>query len=258
VSFEHVGFWDLLVAVADTYQAGRLFIAGDAAHSHPPYGGFGLNNGLEDAVNLGWKLAARLNGWGGKALLDSYTLERRPVFADIGRDFIAARIEEDREFLARYSPERDYAEFEHAWKARMERVSGRAQVYEPHYEGSPVIAGPPGGVCSAHGQHTFTARAGHHLPPNVLSSGRNVFEALDAGYTLLAFGADEHDVRSFESAAHALKLPLKLVRDSYDGGREIYASKLILVRPDQYVAWIGDAAPADGHALLRKIAGLTQ
>ena len=62
--FDHVGFWDLRVAVAERYQVGRVFIAGDAAHSHPPYGGFGLNNGLEDVVNLGWKLAAQLKGWG--------------------------------------------------------------------------------------------------------------------------------------------------------------------------------------------------
>ena len=67
--FDHVGFWDLRVAVAENYQVGRVFIAGDAAHSHPPYGGFGLNNGLEDVANLGWKLAARLEGWGSDALL---------------------------------------------------------------------------------------------------------------------------------------------------------------------------------------------
>ena len=75
---DHVGFWDLRVQVATSYRSGNTFIAGDAAHTHPPYGGFGLNNGLEDAVNLGWKLAASLEGWGGEALLDSYDLERRP------------------------------------------------------------------------------------------------------------------------------------------------------------------------------------
>jgi 2-polyprenyl-6-methoxyphenol hydroxylase-like FAD-dependent oxidoreductase len=237
VTFEHVGFWDMRVAVADDYQAGRVFIAGDAAHSHPPYGGYGLNNGLEDAVNLGWKLAAHLDGWGGDALLRSYTEERRAVFLETGRDFIAARIEEDRDFLARYSPRRNRAEFERAWNERMARLSGRAQVYEPHYEGSPVVMGPPGGKCSAHGKHMFTARAGHHLPPNVLSSGSNVFEALGSGYTLLAFGADDNErqraVRAFESAAGALKVPLTVVRDSYEGGREIYESRFILVRPDQ-------------------------
>ena len=64
---DYAGFWQLRNAVADTYREGRVFIAGDAAHTHPPYGGFGLNNGLEDAVNLGWKLAARLQGWGDEA-----------------------------------------------------------------------------------------------------------------------------------------------------------------------------------------------
>src|SRR5665213_2901393 len=80
LEFDHVGFWDLRVAVAEKYQVGRVFIAGDAAHSHPPYGAFGLNNGLEDVVNLGWKLAAILQGWGGEALLQSYSEERRPIF----------------------------------------------------------------------------------------------------------------------------------------------------------------------------------
>ena len=65
VEFEHIGFWDLRVAIADQYRMGRVFIAGDAAHSHPPYGGYGINTGLEDAANLGWKLAAALQGWAG-------------------------------------------------------------------------------------------------------------------------------------------------------------------------------------------------
>ena len=95
-SFDHVGFWDLRVAVAERYQVGRVFIAGDAAHSHPPYGGFGLNNGLEDVANLGWKLAAALQGWGGDALLPSYSEERRPIFKETGEDFIAARIAQGR------------------------------------------------------------------------------------------------------------------------------------------------------------------
>ena len=65
VQFDHVGFWELRFALADTYRKGRLFVAGDAAHSHPPYGGYGINSGFEDATNLGWKLAATLEGWAG-------------------------------------------------------------------------------------------------------------------------------------------------------------------------------------------------
>ncbi len=68
--FDHLGFWDLRIMLASQYSLGRMFIAGDACHQHPPYGGFGLNTGLEDAANLGWKLAAKLQGWGGQKLLD--------------------------------------------------------------------------------------------------------------------------------------------------------------------------------------------
>ena len=253
--FDHVGFWDLRVAVAEKYQVGRVFIAGDAAHSHPPYGGFGLNNGLEDAVNLGWKLAARLQGWGGDRLLASYSEERRPIFHEVAEDFIARRIRNDAEFLHRHNPARDRADFEAAWKAREGELGTRAQVYEPNYEGSAVIAGPPGGVSSAHGQHMLKARAGHHLTPRPLSSGRNVFEELGSDFTLLAFGAEAGAAAAFEQAARARNISLKVVRGSYDGGRESYEAHLILVRPDQYVVWTGDALPADVDALTGRVTG---
>src|SRR5216684_2012746 len=138
---DYVGFWDLRIAVADRYQVGRVFIAGDAAHSHPPYGAYGLNSGLDDVANLGWKLAARLAGWGSDALLRTYTEERRPVFHETAEDFIAAGIERDREFFDRYSPERNRAEFEQAWKEHAAAAAPRVLTYEPHYEGSPVILG---------------------------------------------------------------------------------------------------------------------
>ena len=253
--FDHVGFWSLRVAVADKYQVGRVFIAGDAAHSHPPYGGFGLNNGLEDVTNLGWKLAARLAGWGSDALLQSYSEERRPVFKETGEDFIAGRIEADRRFFERYSPERDRAAFERAWQEMGTSGGVRAEQYEPNYEGSSVVVGPPGGVCSAHGTHLFKARAGHHLAPQPLSSGDNVFEELGPDFTLLAFDADDRVVQDFAQAARALNIPLKVIRDSYSGGREAYEARLILVRPDQYVVWLGDGPPVDAGAVIAKVAG---
>jgi 2-polyprenyl-6-methoxyphenol hydroxylase-like FAD-dependent oxidoreductase len=252
--FDHVGFWDLRVAVAEDYQVGRVFIAGDAAHSHPPYGGFGLNNGLEDVANLGWKLAATLQGWGSDALLRSYSEERRPIFKETGEDFIAARIAKDAAFLARYDPRRDREEFERAWKVQTEGAT-RVQTYEPNYEGSAVVAGPPGGKCSAHGTHLFKARAGHHLAPQPLSTGRNVFEALGAGYTLLALDADDSAVQGFERETRSLGVPLEVIRDTWQGERKRYEARLILVRPDQYVVWTGDTPPDDVRALMRKVAG---
>jgi len=251
---DHVGFWDLRVAVAQSYQTGRVFIAGDAAHTHPPYGAFGLNNGLEDAANLGWKLAAALKNWGGDRLLRSYGQERRPIFKETAEDFIASRIKRDGAFLDRYAPDHDRAEFERAWKDWRADVSFRVN-YEPHYDGSPVIHGPPGGVSSAHGTHAYKAAAGHHLAPQMLSTQKNVFEELGGGFTLLAFDAPGGAVARFERAARALNVPLKTIRDSFCGERTAYESRLILVRPDQYVVWAGDAPPENVGALIRKVTG---
>jgi 2-polyprenyl-6-methoxyphenol hydroxylase-like FAD-dependent oxidoreductase len=71
--------WSVMAAVAEDYQVGDVFLVGDAAHSIPPSGGFGMNTGIQDADNLAWKLAAEIDGWGGPGLLPSYAVERRPV-----------------------------------------------------------------------------------------------------------------------------------------------------------------------------------
>src|SRR5713226_2511901 len=225
--FDHIGFWDLRIMVASRYSQRRVFIAGDACHQHPPYGGFGLNTGLEDATNLGWKLAAKLHGWGGQSLLESYDQERRPIFKETGEAMIAGGIERDRAWLERYNPRKDRAEFEPAWAEYGATWGMRPQAYEPHYEGSSVVMGPEGGVCSIHGRMSFKAEAGHHLAPKGLSSGRNVFEELSDGFTLLAFDAEDEPVRALEAAAQRRKMPLKVIRDSYAGGREQYESRLV-------------------------------
>ena len=141
IEFEHVGFWDLRIATADSYRKGRIFIAGDAAHSHPPYGGYGINTGFEDARNLGWKLAARLQGWGGDSLLDSYDEERRPVFISTARDFIEKSIESDRAFLEKFDPARDRVAFEVEWKARGSGARAEGNAFSPNYRGSPIVSG---------------------------------------------------------------------------------------------------------------------
>jgi 4-hydroxyisophthalate hydroxylase len=252
-TFQHVGFWDLRVDIADSYQRGRAFIAGDAAHSHPPYGGYGLNTGLEDAVNLGWKLAAVLQKWGEPPLLDSYTKERRPIFVETGEAIIAG-IAKDRAFLARYNPRRDRGEFERAWSGRTSGETAPAS-YEPHYEGSPIVWGPAGSRSSVHGQHAFEARAGHHLAPAPLSSGGNVFERLGLGYTLIALTEDRRPVAAFQAAATALGIPLRLIVDTFAEQRAAYGRRFILVRPDQHAAWTGNDLPADPTTLLRKVIG---
>ena len=127
--------------------------------------------------------------------------------------------------------------------------------YEPNYEGSSVIAGPPGGKTTAHGEHSYASRAGHHLAPQTLSSGKNVFEELGQGFALLAFGASDADTGRFAEAARALNVPLNVIGDTQAGGREAYEAKLTLVRPDQYVVWAGNDSPADAKPLLARAVG---
>lgn len=258
VEFEHIGFWDLRFAIADRYRAGRVFIAGDAAHSHPPYGGYGVNTGFEDARNLGWKLAAALQGWGSQALLDSYDLERRPVFASTARDFIARSIEVDRAFLREHDPLVDRAGFELAWQQRRDGASGEVNAFEPHYEGSPIVApvaqaGGPG----ARGWHSFVARPGHHLAPAALASQEDVYDRLAATFTLLAFGADRGSVDAFVDAARAAAIPLAVVEAAFEGPVARYETRLVLVRPDHFVAWAGNtcAGVADAARALARAVG---
>ncbi len=243
ITMEHIGFWDLRFAIADQYRAGRAFVAGDAAHSHPPYGGYGVNTGFEDARNLGWKLAAVLQGWAGEALLDSYEPERRGVFVSTARDFIAKSIETDRDFLRAHDPARDRTAFEAAWQERIDGAAGEVHAFEPHYEGSPAIVAPGQGEASggsALGSHTFEARPGHHLAPAVLSGEAKVYDRLGAGFTLLAFGAERESICAFAEAARAAGLPLGVVEDTWEGERLRYGARLVLVRPDHFVAWVGE------------------
>lgn len=262
VEFQHVGFWDLRFALADTYRSGACFVAGDAAHSHPPYGGYGVNAGLEDARNLGWKLAAVVEGWAGDDLLGSYDAERRPVFRSTIDDFIVRAIDNDRLFLDTFDPARDPVGFAQALQQRARGAVGEVQSYEPHYTGSPVVvhAGPAPGPTSALGSHRFEARAGHHLAPARLADGRQLFEVLGHGFSLLAFGAADADVDAFAAAAAALRMPLTVIRSARGGEADRYQATLVLVRPDHFVAWCSSDARPDARQagqVLRRVLALT-
>ncbi len=250
LELEHVGLWDLRIALADHYRAGRVFIAGDAAHSHPPYGGYGINTGFEDARNLGWKLAATLSGWAGEGLLDSYEAERRPVFASTAREFIAAYIDEDRRMLAEFSPQKDLEAFVAAWRKRGEDTRD-VDAFEPNYEGSPIVEGGGNASPSAVGLHQYLARAGHHLAPQRLADGRAVHAALGADFTLLTANPDAGPV--FAAAAADLNVPLRVEAGLGPDAVAAYGAISILVRPDGFVNWAGDEARGAPDILARAI-----
>ena len=121
-------------------------------------------------------------------------------------------------------------------KERAKGAVGEVHAFEPNYEGSGIVS-PASGRPSAKGSHRFDARAGHHLAPAMLSSGINVFEALGPGFTLLVLGAPPALVQAFRDAAHVLHMPLTIVEDAAEGEAARYQACLVLVRPDQFVAW---------------------
>jgi hypothetical protein len=203
---------------------------------------------------LGWKLAAVLQGWAGERLLPSYTEDRLPVFRSTAVDFIEAFVETDKAFLAQYDPAQNLTDFEQAWAERASGDNAKVFSFEPHYEGSSIVYGLLNCISSARGSHQYRARIGHHLPPQLLSSGKNIFEELGDGFTLLALGASEDVVAAFAQSAQALPVPLKIIRDTLADGRKAYEASLILIRPDQFVAWCGDH-PDNVEAMMRKVVG---
>ena len=255
VDFDYVGFWELRLSLADAYGKGRVFIAGDAAHSHPPYGGYGVNTGFEDARNLSWKLAACLHGWGGEHLLESYTAERHPVFASTRDDFIVKSIVEDRDFTDAHDPQGDLAGFENAWARRASGDDSMVTQYLPHYAGSPIVCGQSGARSGATGVHGFPAQAGHHLSPASAKNGIDLWDQLGPGFTLMNLTGDNALTGVFEAAAAARDMPLTTLDLAEAGLVDFYEAEAILVRPDHFVAWAGSAKQADANTILERATG---
>ena len=203
---------------------------------------------FRDSCNLGWKLAAVLQGWGGDGLLDSYDAERRPVFASTARDFIERYIEDDRAFLAAHDPVRDKDDFEKAWFSR-NLDADEVLAFEPNYEGSPIIPQSKG-MPSARGSHSFAARPGHLLPPPG-PDGRETGNAIGPEFTVLA--ARPERAAGFTKAAKSLGVPLSAPASMADW-HQCWGREVILVRPDRYVAWTGDN-DADADRILRAALG---
>lgn len=248
--------------VAQRFQQGRVFIAGDAAHLFTPTGGLGYNTAIEDAVNLGWKLASVVRGQAPAALLDSYAAERKPLaerntgyarrFADsVGLFAAKAELDEaseqgeaERERAARYFGEHARLEF---------NIPG--VTFGGRYDGSPVIAGdgaalPP----DEPNRYTATASPGGRPPHAWLDDGRSLFDCFHSEWTLLALGPDAPSTAAFETAARALSVDLRVVRLPQASLRELYEAPLALIRPDQIVAWRG-AAASDAAAVLMRVTG---
>jgi 2-polyprenyl-6-methoxyphenol hydroxylase-like FAD-dependent oxidoreductase len=252
--------WRAHLLVAERYRVGPVFFAGDAAHLLVPTGGFGMNTGIGDACDLAWKLAAAHEGWAGAALLDAYEAERRPIAernvaasasnaAGLAGAPVPPALEADGEegdALRRLVGERILA------NQRKEFESAGVQLGY-RYEGSPLVVpdgtpAPPDDEI----QYVPTTRPGSRLPHLVLPGGPPLFDRLGPGFTLLRVGPGAPAADGIIRAARELRLPLSVLALPDAPALE---RRLVLVRPDQHVAWRSDVAPADPGAVLDRARG---
>ncbi len=255
--------WSARNVVADRYQQGRIFLAGDAAHLNHPAAGLGLNTGLGDVDNLGWKLAAMLAGWGGDRLLDSYEPERRPVgLRNIGHANTSHNSERQQAThpeIAMDTPAGAEARREMGASlvgAQTKRVitDGLALGYQ--YAPSPIVSddgSPPQPSTSA--EYHATTFPGSRAPHVWLAAGRSIIDMFDQGFTLLRLGADAPQPAALEGAFAQRGVPLKVVSVDDAAIARLYEKPLVLVRPDGHVAWRGEAVPADPLAVVDHVRG---
>lgn len=260
--------WTAGVAlVAEQFIAGRVILAGDAAHLFTPTGGFGMNTGMDDTSNLAWKLAAILEGWGGRNLLQSYEIERRPVAE---RNTIAAR--DLNVHLAKLSVPATIEDDSAEGDAARRQVSAYLTTFGEEfaslgvqlgarYDGSPIIAADGAPPADDYLRYTPSSIPGGRMPHFWLDRGRgygsSVFDRLSFGFTLLRLGGRTPDTGAIERAARARNVPLDVLDIPASEVRDLYERDLVLVRPDQYVAWRGNTPPADADRLLARLVGAT-
>jgi 2-polyprenyl-6-methoxyphenol hydroxylase-like FAD-dependent oxidoreductase len=253
--------WTRRQVIAERYREGRVFLAGDAAHQLTNAGGFGMNTGIGDALDLSWKLDAAMKGWAGPALLDSYEAERRPIGV--------RNIEEARSNMAGsrglpLTPEIDEdspageASRKHLRETLLARNPERVEINPGielgyRYEGSPIIwpdgtPEPPKEVTT----YTQTTRPGSRAP-HVWLGERSTLDAFGRGFVLMHWGATAES-QELAAAAHERKVPLEVVEGSPEASA-LYERTLVLVRPDGHVAWRGNAAPDDALAVIDRVRG---
>jgi len=255
--------WTCRSIVADTWRRGNVFLAGDAVHQHSPSGGFGMNTGLGDAVDLGWKLAAALDGWGGPALLDSYELERKPVARRIVREATEGQAPlADAAALALINAAGSAGERargvigEEILRERTKVFVSDGLVLGYRYDHSPVIVPdgtpPPAESVS---RYTPTARPGSRAPHAWLDGGRSTLDLFGDAFVLLAFDDAGGEAEPILAAAQARGMPCKTAAIADPAIAALYERRLVMVRPDGHVCWRSDAPPDDPSALIDRVRG---
>ena len=261
---KYVGRWKQNLLYAERVMDRRVFIAGDAAHLVIPTGGLGMNSGVGDAVDLGWKLAATIAGWGGPGLLESFEAERQPIakrnvaasrFATLGRrawrDACVPDVWETtpeglaaREHLIRLT------DVEQRKSAEM---AGAELGYR--YADSPIVCNESDPPPDDFIRYQPSACAGARLPHVWIAPGVSIQDLVPDGFTLIDLTNGAKDASGLAQAFGRIGAPFSILPIASDAARTVYERDLVLVRPDLHVVWRGDHPPDDPDALVARVTG---
>lgn len=243
--------WRRTQLLASKYRVGRVFLAGDAAHTMSPTGGMGVNTGVADVADLGWKLQGALEGWGGETLLDSYEIERRPVakrtqeiatynfrnWLDTGDVTKILRDDDEGQKVRDTVGDRMKRATSDDWRSWGVQLGYR-------YVDSPILI-DDGSVAPEDTLDHYepTAKPGHRAPHVWLAPGKSVFDLYGPTFTLLCLDdAGSDDAAGLIAAAAGLGVPVQQHNSDNAELKSLYQSRLVLVRPDGHVAWRADSA----------------
>jgi 2-polyprenyl-6-methoxyphenol hydroxylase-like FAD-dependent oxidoreductase len=256
--------WIARRLVASKFRDRRVFICGDAAHVWMPLGGFGMSAGIADAANLAWKLAGVLHGWATPEILDAYQAERQPItdqasrlISDIGQQVMMQRNELSPEIerldVAGEAVRAASGQLAYALDVEQQCCGGLNFGY--FYDRSPIIA-YDGEQAPSYTMGTFTSTTvpGCRVPHVWMEGRRSLYDAMGPDYTLLRLDPTVR-VDGIVTAAAQRGLPLAVLDVRSHEASELYRHKLVLVRPDQHVAWRGDAEPVGPLDLVDLVRG---
>lgn len=261
--------WTAHQLIAERYRDRRVFLVGDACHLHPPFGGHGMNMGIGDAVDLGWKLAACIKGWGGPALLDSYHIERRQVHQRVVDEAVANhRLLSSSYFsplLDQAGPEAEAVRAttrEAILKGKAPEFRSLGVVIGYHYEASPVIVREPADQAPREPRPHYepSARPGCRAPHLWLTDGKargaSLFDhfASDRLTLLITRPEAANRVTEWQQAAASIGVPLAVITPQAPALRDLYGTDFVLIRPDHHIGWRGDDLAA-GCLAIAQVAG---
>jgi len=250
--------------IADKFRDRRVFVCGDAAHIWVPFAGYGMNAGIADAMNLSWMLAGVLLGWADAAILHAHEAERWPITEQVSHYAMNTSVAMAR--ARAVVPEAIEASGPAGDTARAEFGRLMCEINVPQfccgglnfgyfYERSPIVA-YDGEAAPSYSMYEFTPSSvpGCRVPHVWLRDGRSLYDALGAWFTVLRLDRSVA-VEALVEAAALRGVPLAVLDVDAEGTDALYPHKLLLARPDQHVAWRGDAVPDDPLMLVDRVRG---